>query len=124
MNKKWMPITDGILDIVYGALGVPFGIYTSIFASLLSESMGSEYWPYIIGPMAFIAGILSIIGGIYTIKLKHWSLALIGSICTLFITWDGFLFFTNTPIALRGLAWIPAIFTIVLTILSRKQFER
>jgi hypothetical protein len=124
MNKKWMLITAGILDIIYGALGVLLGIYTSIFASLLSELIRSEYWSHIIGPMALIAGILSIIGGIYVVKIKHWSLAIIGSICTLFITWGGFIFFVNTPVALKGLAWIPAIVAIILTILSKSQFEK
>jgi len=122
--KKWMPITAGVLDIIYGALGVIFGIYWSIFSSLLWELLGSEYWSHIIGPMAFIAGILSIIGGIYNIKIKHRTLALIGSICTLFIIWGGWLFFINTPVALKGLTWIPAMVAIVLTILSRKQFEK
>jgi Zn-dependent protease len=87
MNKKWMPITAGVLDIAYGAFGVLFGPYAFIFTYFISVSFHGTYRAAIMGPMAFIAGILSLIGGIYHIKIKHWSLALIGSICTLLITW-------------------------------------
>jgi len=76
------------------------------------------------GPMVFIVGILSIISGRYIMKIKRWSLALIGSICVLFITWVLFEGATTTPVALKGLAWIPAIFTVVLTIMSRKHLSK
>jgi hypothetical protein len=34
------------------------------------------------------------------------------------------MFFINTPIALKGLAWFTALVTIILTILSKSQFEK
>jgi hypothetical protein len=124
MDKKWMPITAGILDIIYGAFGVVFGLYAFIFAAILSHLIHREGWYQIMGPMVFIAGILSIISGRYIIKIRRRSLALIGSICTLLIAWAFFMFFINTPIPLKSLAWLPAILAIILTILSRNQFEK
>jgi len=124
MNRKWMPITAGVLDIIYGAFGVLFGPYAFIGATFISVHFHGTYLAAVMGPTAFIAGILSLIGGIYHIKVKHWSLAFTGSICTLLITWAPFMFFINTPISLRSIPGIFAIFVLVLTILSRKQFEK
>ena len=117
-----MPITAGTIDIVYGAFGVIFGPPAIIFITTYGLSL-REDWHRIIGPMLVIAGILSIIDGINIIKIKRWSLAIIGSICTFLVACLFFVFFINTPILLKGLAWIPAIAAIVLTILSRKQFN-
>jgi hypothetical protein len=126
-NKKWMPITAGIVDIIGGAFGLFFGtVYfiSGTIGTLLREFIRNDFLAQIIGPIVLIAAILSLIGGIYSIKIRHWSFAMIGSICTLFVTWGIVIWSENAPIILRGLEWIPAIFTIVLTILSRKQFSK
>jgi hypothetical protein len=127
MNKKWMPITAGVLDIIYVAFGLFFGtIYfiTGTIGTLLREVIRNYFLVQIIGPIVLIATILSLIGGIYSIKIRHWSFAMIGSICTLFVTWGIVIWLENAPIILRCLPWIPAIVAILLTILSRKQFEK
>ena len=122
MNRKWMPITAGILDIIYGGFGVLFGPY-AIFIETVFRFPQAE-WYQITGPMVFIAGLFSIIGGIHHIKIKKWSLALTGSICMLFITGMFIVDLYVIPIALRSIPGIFAIVVLVLTILSRKQFER
>jgi len=120
-----MPITAGILDIIYGAFGILYGPEVFVFASLFSsESIHSIYWYQITGAVAFIAGILSIIGGIHSIRIKRRSLALSGSICILFITGIFVVEFTPIPIALRSIPGIAAIIILIFTILSRKQFEK
>ena len=123
MNTKWMPITAGIIDIVYGAFGVIYGPFAVIFITIYRLGH-REDWHRIIGPVLIITGILSIIGGINIIKNKRQSLALIGSICTLFLAWGFFWAPTATPILFKCLTWIPAIVAVVLTILSRKQFSK
>ena len=122
MENRHIQMTVGILDIVCGAFGLLLGIFTIIYESLISES-GGQHWP-LIGPLVSIAGIFSITGGIHILTNRVWALALIGSICVLFISWGAFLFFVTTPNILRGLMWIPAIAAIVLTIKLRKQFRR
>ena len=125
MNRKWMPITAGILDIIYGGSGIFFGPIAFIGASLLaSESIHSIYRYQIIGATVSIAGILSIIGGIFSIKIKKWPLALTGAICILYIASMFIMEFTIIPIARRSIPGIFAIVVLVFTILSRKQFEK
>ena len=126
MNRKWMPITAGALDIIGGAFGLFWGTIAFILGTigtLLRELMTSEFLAQIIGPIVFIAAILSIIGGIYHIKTKHWPLAITGSISTLLVTWGWFWAMRYFPDIIRGLIWIPAIATIILTIKSRNQFN-
>jgi hypothetical protein len=108
-NKTWMPMVAGILDIVAGSLGAILAI-ALIFVGALMRFV-PDIPPYLFPiftalsiPFA-IVGILAIIGGIYALRRKIWGLALAGSIAAFFPSW------------LLGLA------AIVLTALSKKEFE-
>ena len=115
-NRTWMPTAAGILDIISGCCG--------LIASLAFLSMGAliRYMPdlsteadvpvellvpiftFLAFPFA-ILGILAIVGGIFALRRKIWGLALTGSIAALFPSW---------------ILGLPAI---VLTALSKKEFE-
>jgi hypothetical protein len=116
MEKKWMPITAGILDIVAGALslvGLPFAILGVVTIESVS---GTEILPgvppnfvylilAVIALIAFCIDVLAIVCGIYTLRRKKWGVALTGSIAALFASW---------------ILGIPAI---VFTVMSKKEFE-
>lgn len=119
MEKKgWMPATAGILDIISGSFGLFVGMILLVLGTLGSGMLRffevgiPEISPVVIlaifsaaaVPLA-ITGILAIVGGIYAIRRKMWGLALAGSIAAFFPS------------------WILGIAAIVLTILSKKEFE-
>jgi hypothetical protein len=144
MNKKWMPITAGILDIiaavVYG--GIPgyvviWEIYKPLYGYPFPGGFGIFDWMGLVG---IPAGILAIIGGVHAIIRKRWWLALAGSVAIsipVLMLW-GFLaitqgsaipaiaLFTSEAIIGTELWLIILVFSgipaIVLTVLSKKQF--
>ena len=111
MAKKetWMPTTAGILDIIAGSCGL---ICALVFVSLggimrFVPNVPTYLWPIFTAlavPLALI-GILAIIGGIYALRRKTWGLALAGSIAAFFPS------------------WILGLTAIVLTALSKDEFE-
>jgi len=143
MNKKWIPITAGVLDLVGGVsqLGLSiFWIYILVDAIIRHGG----HIPADPGPIVMLAiitapfallGIIAIIGGTFALKRKRWKLALAGSflaflpaVVTLIclIGWDIEVY---TEYMVESVLWvlIPLILGItapVLTILSKKQFER
>jgi hypothetical protein len=109
MQKTWMPMVAGILDIVAGSLGIILAI-ALIFVGALMRFV-PDVPPYLFPiftalslPFA-IVGILAIVGGIYALRKKIWGLALAGSIAAFF------------P------CWILGLTAIVLTVLSKKEFD-
>lgn len=88
---------DGVFNILwYGMVGTPL---TPLTQPLPQEIQG------IVAIPVLILGILAILGGIYPIKRRAWGLALTGSVCGALLTW---------------FLGIPAI---ILTIISKKDFE-
>ena len=110
MQKTWMPMVAGILDIVAGSLDVILAI-ALIFVGVLMRFVPDVppfLWPLFMGlagPFA-IVGILAFVGGIYALQRKIWGLALAGSIAAFF-----------TP------SWVLGIAAIVFTALSKNEFE-
>lgn len=109
MQKTWMPMVAGILDIIAGS----FGLILAFIFVLLGGVMRfiPQVPPYLFPiftalslPFA-IVGILAIVGGIYALKRKIWGLALAGSIAAFFPS------------------WILGLTAIVLTALSKNEFE-
>lgn len=99
----------GILDIIAGS----FGLILAFIFVLLGGVMRfiPQVPPYLFPiftalslPFA-IVGILAIVGGIYALKRKIWGLALAGSIAAFFPS------------------WILGLTAIVLTALSKNEFE-
>jgi len=99
MEKPWMPVTAGILDIVSGAFGVVMGLFMALhlhaaraiqaapkFAPNLGGTLPQMPSIFFTGMglamgIALIAlGALAIVGGVYALKVKAWGLALAGAI--------------------------------------------
>ena len=117
MEKTWMPMTVGILDIVSGGLSFIMlalaAIGVAAFAAIegipLPVHMGNTalvlVMLVIMAVPLLIAEVLAILGGIYVLKRKKWGWALTGSIAAIFCS------------LVLGIA------AIVLTMLSKNQFE-
>lgn len=108
-NRTWMPTVAGILDIIAGSFGLILA-FVFILIGAVARFI-PEIPPYLFPIFAALSlpfacvGILAIVGGIYALKRKIWGLALAGSICAFFPSW------------LLGLT------AIVLTALSKNEFE-
>jgi hypothetical protein len=114
-KETWMPTTAGILDIIAGSFGLIGGVILLIFGAV-----GSSIMPYLVPQVPpaiavaiftsiavplIVIGILAIVGGIYALRRKVWGLALAGSIAAFFPS------------------WILGLTAIVLTALSKNEFE-
>lgn len=115
MKKTWMPMTAGILDIICGVFALIGGLVLVIVGTVGSGVLmyiGADIPPLVAAALfsaiavpLIIVGILAIVGGVYALQRKKWGLALAGSIAAFFPSW------------LLGIA------AIVLTILSKNEFE-
>jgi hypothetical protein len=88
VQKTWKPIVGGILSIVSGTVFIVAGIL------ILSAEWG-EIPPIALAfalPTLLIGSMTPIVGGIFALKRKLWTLAIVGSICTAL----GFIF-TGVP---------------------------
>ncbi len=132
MNKPWMPVVAGILDIVSGAMGVMFGLFMAIpmhaarlaqaapgatgrIAPRVAPHMGAIphmppfFFPgmgIVMGIVLALIGVLAIVGGVYALKTKGWGLALAGSIGAV----------------LTGR--LLGVLALILIVLGRKDFEK
>ena len=125
MNRKWMPITAGVLDILGGSIQLLFVIWASIYTVFAVHSVEGLFE---VDSFFGFTGILAIVGGIYALRKKKWGLALAGSFTAFFpnILWP-FLFldiriFISFEMLLTPLLFF-GIAAIVLTVLSRKEFR-
>ncbi|MFC2019555.1 hypothetical protein ACFLU4_06380 [Chloroflexota bacterium] len=132
MDKKWIRITAGILDIINAIDAVIYGggfltglIYISIGAP---NTEGHDSYFSLLILIILIAtipiGIFILMGGIFTLKGKRWWLSLTASIVALLpavVFWgfwpfiSGFKYYFILPI-------LPVVVAIALTVLSKKQF--
>ena len=118
MDKTWKPTVAGILQLVSGTTGLiaVFGMVIAIIITGNFVISGIEDVPILAPalltiPLAIIS-ILSLIGGIYAVQRKKWSLALVGSIASIF---------SSIPL-LGGLP--VGITATILTALSKHEFEQ
>ena len=123
MSRTWKPTTAGVINVVCGSflLISGFALFSlwdtstaMSFAGYVMYSMGhnggldTSYTNTVVSIIAVactISGIISILGGIYSIKRQLWGMALAGSISTF------------VYLLLFG---VPAI---VFTALSKDEFE-
>jgi hypothetical protein len=115
MEKNWMPMVAGILNIITGGIsllgGLLFILTAGIFLSASYSGFGEEYlqtyiiWVFFL-PF-FIIAVIAIVGGVYALRRKNWGLALAGSICAFLTTW----------------AWPLGVAAIVFIALSRDAFD-
>jgi len=99
MDKTWMPLVAGILDIVAGALTIIGGIIYLLIGGFLyamisgNVSAGEEFVAFlpiifiVFSALGIIIGILAIIGGTCGLRNRIWGLALAGSIAALIPFW-------------------------------------
>lgn len=115
MDKTWMPAVAGILAVVSGALGL-IASYVLVILGTVGSAVLSfvevEILAFVPGAVfsaiaipLFVVGILAIVGGVFALQRKRWRWALAGSVAAFF------------PCRLLGIA------AIVLTVLSRKEFD-
>jgi len=123
MGKKWMPITAGILDILSSLYLIGLFLYWG--------------WGILeVLPIPFIsvfAALIAFVGGIYALRRKKWPIALAGSLAAV-ITCSSvvmilyiakpYYFIPIVEFVIGWAAQVVVIPTVILTVLSRKQFER
>lgn len=94
MKLTWKPIMAGILDIVGGAIGMVGGLYivalTSLFRvinnifhvnTVFLQQLEQVVSGIIAVPFILVfIGIISIIGGVYSLQRRIWPFALAGAI--------------------------------------------
>jgi hypothetical protein len=110
-SRTIKPIVAGSLNIISGIICLlVLAILVVIIISVstpgyqtLPFNVRAAFW-FITLPLA-IAGVLSLVGGVFCILRRHWGLALAGSISSLL------------PILVLGIAAIPLI------VLSREEFK-
>ncbi|MFQ6036786.1 MAG: hypothetical protein ACE5NM_13185 [Sedimentisphaerales bacterium] len=77
MNKTWMPITAGTLEILAG-----FGMLVSAYFYLALMYIETP-WPwslkYFLSLFVPSLGILSVVGGVFALKRRKWRLAFAGA---------------------------------------------
>ena len=122
MLRSWRPTTAGIINIVCGVFLLISGISVfsawgtptaTSFAGYVIYSMGQSGAPdtsyvntvvIVMALACMIPGIISVLGGIYSIKRRLWGITLAGSIST-FI----YLLFFGVP-------------AIIFTAISKREF--
>jgi len=117
MDRTWKPTVTGILSIIAGATRL-IGAIIILILGWLGDGGFSLLWfgmpgaPLLPQPLLWtlaipviVLGILAIVGGIYALQRRTWSLALAGSISAAF------------------LAWFLGIPAIILSALSKKEFS-
>jgi len=134
MNKKWMPIVAGILEIVDG-----FGILTSAFFFLILgyiEHRGpwqpwDFLWFFLWLSIPFFLGIVSVVGGVCALRRRKWRLAFAGAaaaislpLIALFGLAGWIEYDYNLPqLYTFGLGFLLSISPIVLLSLSKREFK-
>ena len=88
MNKKWMSILAGILEILAG-----FWMFASAYYILVLsfievprpwDSPSLDLWLWWMIPfVAVLLGIVSLVGGVCALLRRRWRLALVGAIATI-----------------------------------------
>ena len=94
MKLTWKPIMAGILDIVGGAIGMVGGLYIVALTSLFRvinqafpfDTAFLQKWEQVVSSIIAVPfivvfiGIISIIGGVYSLQRRIWPFALAGAI--------------------------------------------
>jgi hypothetical protein len=117
MERTWMPTVAGILSIVAGGISLLgstlAGIGVAIFFTSAYYGPRNQFfpeataWAFVFLPY-FIISALAVAGGVFALRRRIWGLALAGSICAF----------------LTGWAWALGVAAIVLTGMSKREFDR
>jgi len=129
MNKKWMPIVAGILEILAG-----FWMLISAFFFLGLSERALKLWEpgdFLLLSIVVIFGLLAVVGGIFALIHRKWRLALAGAAGIVplpFITGSVLAavaaYNYNIPVPYTiSLEVLLAISPIVLLSLSKREFK-
>ena len=129
MKKTWKPIAAGAIGIIVGIFQVPFIWFIQAMTELEVGPLGTREWLVITALTLF--ALFAIVGGICHIFRTKWPLAMAGSIAVFFsFNWFNLhrviglyyrpseIYWADIVLPLLGIA------TIVLTVLSRKEFKK
>ncbi len=86
-----LSIVSGVFGLLYGALFIVMVAFMDVIFNMALETEPAPYWSRnhvgfydiiygAIGVVFILIGILSIVGGVYSIKRKYWGLGLAGAI--------------------------------------------
>ena len=106
--KTWKPTAAGILSVLGGA-------FTVFYRSGRIVRMDLNWQAAIFDSLSIVIGLVAVVGGIFALKRRVWSLALAGAICAIFPPhpWG---IETSTPLL--------GVFAIVLLVKSRAPKPR
>jgi hypothetical protein len=129
MNKKWMPITAGILEILAGFWILISTFYLVGFAETPLEAL--EPHEFLLISILIILGVLPLIGGVFALIHRKWRLALAGAAAVIplpFITFSVLAavaeYDYNIPVPYTiSLEVLLSISPIVLLLLSKREFK-
>ena len=88
MNRKWMPIAAGILEILAGFvfLASAYFVFSMLYIEVQRPWEDPSFFNWIWWMTPFIGCILSImalVGGVFALLRRRWRLALTGAIATI-----------------------------------------
>jgi len=89
MKRAKLPTVAGILNIVSGSVWIIILLLLYLFAVVLAIGFGGSFSAKTglhLGlriALLSVPAIISIIGGTFALKRKHWGWALVGSICAI-----------------------------------------
>jgi hypothetical protein len=107
VKNTWMPTGAGFFNIINGTIEILGGLTLIGAVELLSGIRNTWVGDTFFGLPLIIAGIVAVVGGIYSFRRRSWKLALAGAVCSLFL-----------------LHWtLTGIFSIILLFQSRKEFK-
>ena len=132
MNKTWMPIAAGILEMLAGFIMLFSSFAIGALMTLAPPGPLNFLWP--LGPG--LLSILSVVGGVFALLRRRWRLALAGAIATLplFLVVQfgarllvGDLVANLTPLSFRlvylVLPSLLSVAIVALVVLSKKEFK-
>ncbi len=126
MNKTWKPIVAGAIGIIVGILQAQSVMVTLYAIKVEIGPVDAKAW--LLVAILTLLALLAIVGGIYHIRRTKWPLAIAGSIAV-FVCFARYAFARGPWWDRSDVLWIevvlllPGIATIVLTVLSRKEFK-
>ena len=117
MNKKWKPITAGIISILFGVVAFPPALFIPFIVGITFYS--HFYFPHAVsgGGIVILTGVVAIIGGINAVRRKRFHLALTGSVAScvaftlaiLFMFYNGNIHETFIALPVMGIVIIAAV---------------
>ena len=93
MERTWKPTTAGILSIISGCIGIGIGIYVAVLGEVIGGMAGLAGMGGLTGLIGIIGmlggaaiglGVVTLIGGIFTLRRKVWGFALASAILAIF----------------------------------------